>query len=181
MASAADKKKIAFLVKFYTIASILGKGWKFNPVIILTHAAAESGWGTSRIAIDGKNLFGITKGSWQGPVVPSGTIAGLFFRKYGSYFKGVKDYLELISTYEAGKLSDNIEDFARSLSQSPYLSEKNGDNREAYRKMLVSIHKDIVRLLPDAKSQILKQQLSVGGGIVALLLIAFVIYRTYRK
>lgn len=38
---------------------------EISPVFVVAQAALESGWGKSGI---GNNLFGITKGSWTGPV-----------------------------------------------------------------------------------------------------------------
>ena len=43
------------------------KNGEINPVFVVAQAALESGWGKSKIG--DYNLFGITKGSWTGPVI----------------------------------------------------------------------------------------------------------------
>ena len=59
------------------------------------------------------------------------------------------DYGRLLrSQYgRAASLSYYPENFAQEISYSAYICEQNGDNREHYRRMLISIERDIREIL----------------------------------
>lgn len=59
---AANKKQMAFAKKVYQAAM----GGEIHPLFVTAQAVLETGWGAHTIG--GNNIFGITKGSWTGPV-----------------------------------------------------------------------------------------------------------------
>ena len=102
----------------------VAKQGEINPVFVVAQAALESGWGKSKIG--DFNIFGITKGSWKGPVILVTTfeyfttpnvafkapecVLGVtkmgknrykyqvkrFFRDYGSLDECLKDHLAIL-------------------------------------------------------------------------------------
>ncbi|MCD8192991.1 MAG: glucosaminidase domain-containing protein [Tannerellaceae bacterium] len=143
------EKKTQFLEACLPLARKAGAAYRINPVVILAQAALETGWGTSTLARLYNNFFGITgygkpTDFWPGHIVKLSE-KGLPFRSYPEREQGFMDYARLIrSTYsQAADLSQDPEAFARAMASSAYISEENGDNREVYRKSLVSISRDI--------------------------------------
>ena len=59
---AINEKQWAFAKKVYQAA----KGGEIHPLFVTAQAVLETGWG--KHIIGGNNIFGITKGSWTGPV-----------------------------------------------------------------------------------------------------------------
>lgn len=83
-----------YAIKEYNTSKIL-------PSIIMAQAILESGWGRSKLATEGKNLFGIKVGSWRGEVITLPTqeyINGSWitvnadFRKYNNYGESIHDH-----------------------------------------------------------------------------------------
>jgi flagellar protein FlgJ len=102
-------------------------------------------WGQSVLSTTYNNFFGITaygkhNAYWTGDGVVIG-IRKLKFRLYAEPLLSFLDYARLIRTgyKRAAALSYDIAAFAREISQSPYISEVNGDDREAYQRMLIAI------------------------------------------
>lgn len=58
----ANQKQWDFAKKVYQAA----KGGEIHPLFVTAQAVLETGWGKSSIGEN--NIFGITKGSWTGPV-----------------------------------------------------------------------------------------------------------------
>lgn len=58
----ATQKQWDFVKKVYQAA----KGGEIHPLFVAAQAVLETGWGKSTIGEN--NIFGITKGSWTGPV-----------------------------------------------------------------------------------------------------------------
>lgn len=139
-----------FIQKFLPAAKAAGDFFKLNPVIILTQAAIESGWGESSLCIVYNNFFGITgygKSNlyWKGYKTEPGQTGHLQFRIYDTPMQSFFDFARLITTAypRAAAMSYHPEAYAKEISYSHYISEVNGDNREGYRKMVMSISKDI--------------------------------------
>lgn len=72
-----------------------------NPEATAAHAALESGFGQSQLTREANNLFGVTKGSWPGPVINLPTreyVDGEWvtvtrpFRRYATWLESVTDY-----------------------------------------------------------------------------------------
>ena len=82
------------------------KGAVFNEPVVFAQAALESAWGTSRLAREACNLFGIkATPSWKGPVITLPTreyVAGRWivvpanWRKYPSWNECIVDYSRIL-------------------------------------------------------------------------------------
>lgn len=141
--SQTGDKRADYVFKYYGEAEKVGKEFNINPVIILAQAALESGWGTSNLAVNHNNFFGVTAYGkpnqyWKGGKVVSKS-SGLPFRTYASAADGFRDFARLITSYykEAAKMSFAVTEYARLIANSPYISEKNGDNRAKYREIII--------------------------------------------
>jgi len=131
-------KKKPFISTFLSPAREAGKEFRLNPVVILAQSALESGWGQSRLAQRYHNFFGITAYGqpsrfWNGEAAMLGKNS-LQFRVYDTPRDSFLDYARLIrAAYpKAAELTHDPVAFARAISASKYISEVNGDNREAY-------------------------------------------------
>jgi peptidoglycan hydrolase FlgJ len=138
-----DEGKKAYVNTYYPPAEIAGKKFNLNPVVILAQGAMESGWGTSYMAKNIFNFFGITAAGkpndyWKGETYVSKS-SGLKFRKYSSVLDCFYDFARLISSnYKAAAaVSFSIADYAREISNSPY-AEQDPKNRAIYRKAIIS-------------------------------------------
>jgi len=152
-------KKQQFIQSCYPLACKAGEMFNLNPVVILAQSALETGWGISTLAVRYHNFFGITgSGSkneyWPGHIIRL-SARSLAFRAYLTAGDSFKDYARLIcSAYpEAARYSYDPEVFARTIAAGRYISESNGDNREVYRKSIVSIAKDIQRIVLTLKNE----------------------------
>lgn len=142
-------KKASFVKQLYGAACEAGRAFELNPAMILAQAAIETGWGESSYAKRGNNYFGIIacgkpNAYWKGDK-SSVNGRGLCFRKYPMDTDSFMDYGRLLRVQypRAAQMSFFPAAFAQEISYSAYISEKNGDNREHYRKMLISIEADI--------------------------------------
>lgn len=89
------------------------KAYNILPSLTIAQAILESGWGTTQLAIKGKNLFGIKAFSdWKGKRITMETsewyngvkqVIKADFRAYDSYDDSIMDHNKLLSTsrYEA--------------------------------------------------------------------------------
>jgi flagellar protein FlgJ len=145
-------KRADYVVKYFGIAQKVGSAFGINPFVILAQAAIESGWGTSNLSKNHNNFFGVTAYGgknqyWKGGKYVSTTL-GLPFRTYDTVADGFSDFARLlVSKYnEAAKASKNVSDYARLISSSPYINEKNGDNRTKYKELIIK-NADIISLI----------------------------------
>ncbi|HEX7368346.1 MAG TPA: glucosaminidase domain-containing protein [Candidatus Saccharimonadales bacterium] len=96
--------KQQFLTKVLTLVSAQTQaGYPWNTAAVTGMAILESNWGTSKIAVEGDNLFGVKAGSsWSGPYMKvDGTeqesngaytkLTPMDWRKYSSYGAAVLD------------------------------------------------------------------------------------------
>jgi flagellar protein FlgJ len=155
--SVKDKKQ-SFVAQYAPIAQRVGAQFNIDPSIILAQAALESGWGTSSLFKRSNNLFGVMAAGkpnqyWEGRKTEGR--AGNF-RVYPSVEDSMADFARLIRDKKeyssAYKVADNPEAYARAIAQSPYISEKNNDNRANYERGLKNNALEIQRLLPTAIS-----------------------------
>lgn len=137
-------KRTDYVKKYLGLAEIVGKEFKMNPITILAQAAIESGWGTSKLAKENNNFFGFTAYGkpnkyWTGAKRVS-TSSGLPFRSYSSPENGFRDFARLISEKynSAYKASNDVAKYATLIALSPYINEKNGDNRTKYRQLIIA-------------------------------------------
>lgn len=146
-------KKSRFVKQCFDAAFTAAKAFNLNPSVIMAQAAIETGWGESSHATQSNNYFGIIacgkiNAYWHGGKSAK-THRGLCFRRYDSVENSFMDYGRLLrSQYgRAASLSFYPESFAQEISYSAYICEQNGDNREHYRRMLISIERDIREIL----------------------------------
>lgn len=140
--SKTGNKQIDFVFNLYDMAVKVGKKFNLHPLIILAQASIESAWGTSLLAKMNNNFFGVTAFGkpnqyWNGEFRVS-KASGLKFRSYKTVEDGFSDFARIITSYykEAAKVSGNVAEYAKKIAQSPYISEKNGDNRAKYEEII---------------------------------------------
>lgn len=145
-------KKTAFVLKYYEVAVKVGKEFNLHPLIILAQASIESAWGTSLLARLNNNFFGVTSYGkpnkyWTGEKRTS-TVSGLSFRSYKSVEAGFSDFARLITSYykEAAAVSNNVSAYAQKIAYSPYINEKNGDNRAKYKTLIIQSAESILNI-----------------------------------
>ncbi|MGZ3999398.1 MAG: glucosaminidase domain-containing protein [Mucilaginibacter sp.] len=140
-------KRADYVKNYYGIAEKVGKEFNLNPLVILAQAAIESGWGTSLLSRENHNFFGITAYGpvnkyWHGAKRVS-TSSGLPFRSYDSVDDCFRDFANLITShYKAAAQSatgngQDVTAYANLISASPYINEKNGDNRSRYKQLII--------------------------------------------
>lgn len=136
-------KRIDYVLDYLQAAVAVAKKFGIHPLIILAQGSVESGWGTSQLARENHNFFGVTAFGkpneyWDGSFRVSKS-SGLKFRNYKSVEAGFSDYARMITKYypEAARLSNNITAYATKIASSPYINEKNGDNRSKYRELII--------------------------------------------
>ena len=153
-------QQIRFVKDSLPAAVSAGAAFRINPTVVLAQAAFESGWGTSRLATEGLNFFGLTaygcsNAYWHGQKMSlQGRNGPHFFRRYASRELAFFDFARLIcNNYRpAWQVSESPEAYAKEIAYSAYINELNGDDRETYRRSLVSISNTIqaiVQLLTD--------------------------------
>lgn len=73
------------------------------PSLVLAQAAAESGWGTSRFAREGNNLFGQRTYRTGNGIVPANRPAGETHevKRFGTLFESVRSYMRNLNTHGA--------------------------------------------------------------------------------
>lgn len=145
--------KQEFIGLYLSDAEEADRIYHIYPVVILAQAAIESGWGESRLAKEHHNLFGITgygrsNEYWHGCKVELSE-GGLCFRKYRTTRESIFDFARLIRTAypTAANVSRKPASYASEIAYSRYISEVNGDNRVAYRRLLFSITISLQRLI----------------------------------
>ena len=148
-------KKINFLHTCRQAAAEAEKLFGINARIILAQGALESGWGSSCLATEHHNFFGLmgygtSNAYWHGQRATFETAYGTHhFRHYEATRLSFLDFARLIrSAYpRAYHFSFQPEAYAKEIAYSPYISEQNGDNRDLYRRNIIALEADIGRLL----------------------------------
>lgn len=151
-ANRTGDKRIDYVFDFMAAAIKVGKKFGLSPIIILAQGSVESGWGTSQLARENHNFFGVTAFGkpnefWDGSFRVSKS-SGLKFRNYKSVEDGFSDYARMIATYypDAAKVSNDITAYATKIANSPYINEKNGDNRAKYRALIIQSANTILEI-----------------------------------
>lgn len=152
----APEGNAAFVAELSGIVNSLVSplGWPAPVVaVIVAWAAMESKWGTSKLAIQGNNLFGIKAGpTWkaegkpfdsyvthehqgQPGYPPEGETITATFRHYPSWTASVQDLLHMIQVttiykpaYDALARGD-VQGFFQAIDASGYSTAKNYSNR----------------------------------------------------
>ena len=146
--------KETFVTTYLALAQKAGQRFGMNPSVILAQAAIESGWGSSYGARERKNFFGITAAGspnafWDGSYSVSKNQYRLKFRVYKTAQDSFYDFARLISSKykSAHAVSSDSSAYAQAIAYSPYISESNGDNREGYRKGIISTYNSITSII----------------------------------
>lgn len=146
-------KQENYVLRNYPFAKVAGELYKMDPLVILTQGANESGWGTSSLSSKYNNYFGILSSGksntyWSGKKVLGNKKYNLYFRVYDNPQQSFNDFARLIaSSYKlAHKAAFDIKEYAHQISISPYISEKNGDNRAKYKSSLINIYEDVLAI-----------------------------------
>jgi peptidoglycan hydrolase FlgJ len=139
-----------YVIKNYEYAKKAGDRFKMDPLVILAQGSFESAWGTSNLSTKHNNFFGITAGGkpnefWKGGVYQAQNQYKLKFRTYVSPQDSFNDFARLISAnYKtAHAVAMDYKKYADKIAHSPYISEKNGDNRNSYMRGLISNYESI--------------------------------------
>ncbi|GAF41334.1 N-acetylmuramidase [Agrilactobacillus composti DSM 18527 = JCM 14202] len=143
------KKKQAFIDSIAPYAQTLHAQYQVLPSITIAQAILESNWGTSRLAADYKNLFGVkgtdpansqvletqeyTNGSWQ-------TVKARF-RVYPSFDASLLDHAQLLAQgtswnpnqYQHVLQAGNYQDAAQALQTDGYATDP------AYAQKIINI------------------------------------------
>jgi peptidoglycan hydrolase FlgJ len=165
-----------YIKTYSTIAQKAGKAFGINPTVILAQSAHESGWGSSTNVKQANNFFGVTAAGstnqyWGGKSRTAST--GLKFRVYTTPTDSFMDFARLIkSKYpKSAGVSTNVNAYAKSIAQSPYISESNGDNRSVYESAIISISKDVKSILGNDWED--KVMIAGGTAIMIGVLLGF--------
>lgn len=143
---ATQTQQIEFIKKYWPIADQAAKKYKLGTMSVLSQAAVESAWGTSYGARIRNNFHGIiaagnTNEYWNGQKSQSSS-SGLWFRVYKTPLDGFMDHSRLIAAkYPTAKsVSSDTVKYASAIALSPYISEKNGDDREGYKRGIIAAY-----------------------------------------
>lgn len=149
-----------FVKQYLPFAREVEKVFHLNPVIVLSQAAVESGWGESVLCRKFHNFFGLTAYGkpneyWHGGKTEENE-RELTFRRYDSVENGFLDFGRLISAVypAAAAISYYPDSYAREIAYSRYISEKNGDNRIVYRVAVAKIAGRIEKVIDKITSKI---------------------------
>ena len=112
--TAEEKKRLEEMADYYKLqrdpltderarALLLHRVDILPPSLVLAQAAAESGWGTSRFAREGNNLFGQRTFRTGNGIVPANRPAGETHevKRFGSLFESVRSYMRNLNTHNA--------------------------------------------------------------------------------
>jgi len=147
--------QINFVKECLPAAVSAGAAFNLNPLAILAQAAFESGWGTSNLAKESRNYFGLTaygcsNAYWHGgKTTVKASSYPLNFRRYDTRENSFLDFARLIrnSYRSAWQMSNDLQAYAKEIAYSPYISELNGDNRETYRLSIIQIAQTIQAIM----------------------------------
>ena len=103
----ATNKEI-FIEKYATLIQKYAIQYGFFPSVLMAQAAEESGWGSSNIAKNANNIFGIKKGSWTGA-----TLNG--YRKYATVEECIINYCSVVMAQSRYANVKNATDYKQAL------------------------------------------------------------------
>jgi flagellar protein FlgJ len=139
-----------YVTKNWEHAKAAAERFNMDPMVILAQGAQESGWGTSNLSVNHNNFFGFTAGGkpnefWDGRSYEAQNKYKLKFRVYNSPKESFLDFARLIeSKYKAAHAAGkDYKTYAQRIAYSPYISEKNGDNREGYKNGIIGLYEKI--------------------------------------
>ena len=141
-----------FVIKYLPLAQAAAAKFGFSdPYFLLAQQYAENSGDSSLldkthnvgslISRVGKNKLQ-TNQYWKGEEYLAKS-SGLSFRVYSTLQDGYYDYARLLGNVYKLNTAKTIEEYAIKVSQSRYIDEKNGDNRELYAKNIIATYKKI--------------------------------------
>lgn len=135
-----EQKFIAYKVKNKNIQDLLVKMILPPTSLIIAQASLESGWGSSRIAKEGNNLFGM-KSSLKDPNRAVKVGKKEYYKKYETIGDSVADYVMTISRHNAyASLRSGINNGEGTLALVNYLSNYS-ELKGVYAKRLTQVVK----------------------------------------
>lgn len=90
--------------KAKSLEEVLSKVGTLPNSLVLAQAAVESGWGQSRIFLEGNNLFGIWSFNPNEPRIAAGEMRGkqtIWLRSYSNMSESIISYFDILSTSHA--------------------------------------------------------------------------------
>lgn len=146
-----DDNKKEFIVKIFNGAIENYNKYGIVPSITIAQAILESGWGSSELAVNHNNIFGIKADSrWSGAIATistsenynDSTIAN--FRKYDSIDEALDDYGKFLSENsrysEYGLFEEkNYKNQAQALEDAGYSTAKDKNGQLIYAEKLIGI------------------------------------------
>ena len=139
----AEEKILKRLLKRYKARSINELLDKLNvnpPSLVLAQAIAESGWGTSRFYLEGRNAFGITAFSKKGEVMKMKG-ANIYLRKYKYVINSIRDYYYSVNVSWAFKKFRKV----RLTTNNPFELSQHLTLYSTLRKIYINRIKKIIR------------------------------------
>lgn len=125
-----------FIAAISAAAQASAKTTKVPASFVVAQAALESAWGTSRLSLEGKNLFGVKadKG-WKGPVITMPTrefVGGKWitvlapWRKYATWLDCINDHADFFiknPRYKPCFSCETAEGFAEAVANAGYATD----------------------------------------------------------
>ncbi len=152
------EQKKTFKKSMEPVTAAIEREYGIKPVIAMTQAALESGWGLSELTKLANNLFGFTGESWEKagkPVIYMPTreyVGGVWvtvrrpFRQYKSWYDSLKDWAQVISgltryskAYAYAKAGD-VTNFGVAVKEGGYATDP------AYAAKITSYGREIASL-----------------------------------
>lgn len=127
----ATPSRKQFILKYWKKVRDSTKNTGIFPSVKMAQMMIESGFGTSRLATQGNNFFGIKKGSWTGATILAKDDCGAdacVFRKYPSVDASLADHTQLLtkaSRYAPALRQMSAAAQAAELEKAGYATQKN--------------------------------------------------------
>jgi flagellar protein FlgJ len=131
--------------------------FQIHPIISIAQAALESGWGSSTLARDNNNYFGLSAGMasrWHNGQSPVRWTGWINARVYPNPRSSWLDYSNLVA--KAGIYTNvyaqrkSPAKWAKAIANSPYIAESNGDNRALYERTQLNYQAIVAEVMKDA-------------------------------
>lgn len=176
-----------YVKKFYKLALAAQKKYGVSASVILAQGSLEGNNGLAYGPKNRRNHFGITAYGdkneyWNGEYSVS-SVSGIKFRVYKSDLDSFMDFARLISIGypTCAKVSTDSAVYAKCIANSPYISEKNGDNRSIYESRVKALATKIQIILKELNEDLsLKKMKIILISSVSLIIIlsitGYVIY-----
>jgi hypothetical protein len=137
-----------FITKFLPLATQAANHFGFkDPYFLLAQMYAENS-GNSTLLNTANNVGSLisryngqklkTNQFWHGDDIVNPK-NGIYFRKYDTLLNGFLDYANTLASYGMHNVSD-IQQYASKISNSKYINESNGDNRDQYAKNILNTY-----------------------------------------